>query len=115
MSDIPLKPVTHKIINRFPALYKLQAQQALRYEVREAIRTTADSFVLASLLALIEEFDFGTNSQATRIPRFVKKLQEIIDTNSDYYDEAVAIGLRNKLHGYGIEYKLNDEANKEGE
>lgn len=107
MNNIPLKPVTFKTINRFPAIYKIQAQQAIRYEVHEAISTTADTFVMAALLVLIEEFDFGTDKQATRIHRFIKKLQETIDTNSDYYDESVAIGLRNKLQAYGIEYKKN--------
>lgn len=109
MSDIPLKPVTHKTINRFPALYKLQAQQAIRYEVREAISTTVDTIVMGSILSLIEEFGFGTNKQATLIPRFLERLQSIVDTSSEYYDEAVAIGLRNRLHGYGIEYKQRNE------
>ena len=105
MNNIPLKPVTLKTVNRFPAIYKIQAQQAIRYEVHEAIRTTADSFVMAALLVLIEEFDFGTDKQATRIHRFIDKLQETIDTSSDHYDEAVAIGLRNKLSAYGVTYK----------
>ena len=105
MNNIPLKPVTFKTINRFPAIYKIQAQQAIRYEVHEAISTTADAFVMAALLVLIEEFYFGTNERATKIHRFVKKLQEVIDVSADFYDDAVAIGLRNKLHGLGIEYK----------
>ena len=51
--SIPIKEVTKKTINRFPMLYKLQAQKAIE----------------------------------------------------------VAIGLRNKLHGLGIEYKevIGDE------
>ena len=53
MNNIPLKPVTFKTINRFPAIYKIQAQQAIRYEVHEAISTTADAFVLAALLVLL--------------------------------------------------------------
>ena len=103
--SIPIKEVTKKTINRFPMLYKLQAQKAIEYEVSDAIRITAHSFVMASILALVEEFGFGTTVQSTRIPRFVERLQSIIDTNADYYDDAVAIGLRNKLHGLGIEYK----------
>ena len=107
--DIPIKQVTQKTINRFPMLYKLQAQKAIEYEVKDAIRITADSFVMASILALVEEFGFGTTEQSTRIPRFIERLQSIIDTNADHYDDAVAIGLRNKLHGLGIEYKLRGE------
>ena len=106
MKDIPLKPVTMKTINRFPALYKIQAQQAIRYEVNDAINITADSFIMASLLVLIEEFGWGTNKRATRIDRFLRKLQEVIDTNADYYEDAVAEGLRSKLHNHGVEYKM---------
>ena len=106
--NIPIKLVTLKTINRFPTIYKIQARQAIEYEVKDAIRITADSFVMASILALVEEFGFGTNEQSTRIYRFVAKLQEIIDTNAEYYDDAVAIGLRNKLHGLGIEYGSKD-------
>jgi len=104
--SIPIKPITAKTINRFPMLYKMQAQKAIEYEVSEAIRTTADSFVMAAILALVEEFDFGTKENSTRIPRFVMKLQDIIDINAERYDDAVAIGLRNKLHNLGIEYDI---------
>lgn len=103
--SIPIKSVTAKTINRFPMLYKIQAQKAIEYEVRDSIRITADSFVMASILALVEEFGFGTTEQSTRIPRFIERLQSIIDVNAEHYDDAVAIGLRNKLHGWGIEYK----------
>ena len=107
--SIPIKPVTMKTINRFPMLYRIQAQKAIEYEVSDAIRITADSFVAASILALVEEFGFGTTERSTRVQRFVKRLQSIIDVNADFYEDAVAIGLRNKLKGYGIEYKTNEE------
>lgn len=96
----------YKPIKRFPMVYKMQAQKAIDYAIDDAIRTTADSFVMASVLALVEEFDFGTKENSTRIPRFIAKLQEIIDTNADFYDDAVAEGLKNKLHNLGIEYDL---------
>lgn len=102
--SIPIKPITMKTINRFPMLYRLQAKKAIEYEVADSIRITADSFVAASILALVEEFGFGTTERSTRVQRFVKRLQSIIDVNADFYEDAVAIGLRNKLKGYGIEY-----------
>lgn len=108
MKEIPIKPITAKTINRFPALYKIQAQKAIQYEVSDAINITADSFIMATMIVLIEEFGFGTNSRSTRLNRFIRKLQEVIDTNSDHYDDAVAVGLKNKLHGYGVEYKTRD-------
>jgi hypothetical protein len=99
-----MKESTAKTINRFPVLYKMQAQKVIEYEVADAIRITADSFVMASILALVEEFGFGTTGNATRICRYIAKLQSIIDTNAEHYDDAVAEGLRNKLHNLGIEY-----------
>ena len=103
--SIPIKPITMKTINRFPMIYKMQAKRAIEHEVSDAIRITADSFVSASILALVEEFGFGTTERSTRVQRFVKRLQSIIDVNADFYEDAVAIGLRNKLKGYGIEYR----------
>lgn len=103
---IPVSKATLKTINRFPELYKRQALQVIDHEQHEAIRMTADSFVMASLLALVEEFGFGTTESSTRLNRFVAKLQEIIDTSAEYYDDAVVEGLHNKLHALGIDYNL---------
>lgn len=103
---IPVSKATLKTINRFPELYKRQALQVLDYEKHETIRMTADSFVMASLIALVEEFGFGTTETSTRLNRFVAKLQEIIDTSAEYYDDAVVEGLHNKLHALGIDYNL---------
>lgn len=99
----------YKPINRFPMVYRMQAQKAIDYAVRDTVRVTADAFIMASVLALIEEFDFGTKEQSTRIPRFIAKLQDVIDTNADFYDDAIAEGLKNKLHNYGIEYDLRGD------
>ena len=104
--SIPIKPMTAEAIKRFPELYKRIATKAIQHEVSGAIRSTADCFVMASVLALIEEFDFGTAANSTKIHRYLKKLQEVIDMNSEFYDEAVAEGLHNKLHSHGIEYTL---------
>ena len=102
---VKVSKATLATIKRFPELYKRQAMQVIDAEVRRAINITSDAFVMASMLVLIEEFGFGTKSYSTRLHRFVKALQDTIDTNSDYYDEAVAEGLRQKLHNYySVEY-----------
>jgi hypothetical protein len=103
---IPVSKATLKTVNRFPELYKRQALQVIDHEQSEAIRMTADSFVMAAMIALIEEFEFGTTPNSTRIGRFIAKLQEVIDTNAEYYDNAVVEGLHNKLHALGIDYNL---------
>ena len=103
---IPVSKATLKTINRFPELYKRQALQVIDHEQSEAIRMTADSFVMASMIALVEEFDFGTTQYSTKLNRFIAKLQEVIDTSAEYYDNAVVEGLHNKLHALGIDYNL---------
>ena len=103
---IPIKKASLKTINRFPQLYKIQALQVIDSEVHDAINTTADSFVMAAILALIEEFDFGTTERSTRIKRFTERLQSIIDTSAETFDDAVREGLRNKLHNLGVDYQL---------
>lgn len=104
--SIPIKPMTAEAIRRFPSLYKVIATKAIQHEVSEAIRITSDAFVMAALLALIEEFDFGTTGDQIRIHRFVSKLQEIIDVNAEFYDDAIVEGLYNKLTALGIDYSL---------
>lgn len=97
---IKYKKPTLDTLKRFPCLYRMQAQQLLDKEVRLAISSTADSFFMASLLVLIEEFEMEEDD----IRRFVAHFQTTIDTNCEYYEEAVAEGLRHKLKEYGYEY-----------
>lgn len=104
----PISKATLQTIKRFPELYKRQALQVIDREQTEAIRMTADSFVMASMIALVEEFGFGTTENSTRLNRFVSKLQEVIDTSAEYYDNAVVEGLHNKLHALGIDYNLRE-------
>lgn len=80
---------------------RIIANAVLKEEVHDKIAITADSFVCASLLVLIEEFGFGQ----TRIERFVKALQGQIDTSAEFYDDAIAQGLMNKLAAKGFEYE----------
>lgn len=100
---IPVSKATIKVVNRFPELYKRQALQAIDGEVTDAIRITADSFVMASAISIIE---LGLCDPDTEdIHKYIAKLQEVIDTGAEYYDDAVAEGLRNRLHNYGIDYR----------
>lgn len=103
---VKVSKATLATIKRFPELYKRQAMQVIDAEVRRAISITSDAFVMASMLVLVEEFGFGTKEGSTRLPRFVKALQDTIDVNAEYYDEAVAEGLRQKLHNYySVDYR----------
>lgn len=102
---IPISKATLKTINRFPELYKRQALQVLDSEIHDKIRITADSFVMASMLAVIEVFHCGTSSNSTKLKEYITALQSIINTNAMFYEDSVAIGLRNKLHDMGVDYK----------
>lgn len=96
----------YKRVKRFPELYKRQAQNAIDHAVKDTLNITADSFIMGALLVLIEEFGWGTDEKkATRIPRFMKALQEIIDINAEKFDDAVAEGLRIRLHNLGVDFK----------
>jgi hypothetical protein len=103
---VKVSKATMATIKRFPELYKRQAMQVIDTEVREAIRTTADCFVMASMLVCIEEFGFGTKEDSTRLNRFVKALQETIDTNADFFEDAVREGLHRRLSDRGVNYDL---------
>ena len=104
---VKVTKATLDTIKRFPYLHKKQAMQVIDSEVRRAISITSDAFVMASMIVLVEEFGFGTKEDSTRLPRFVKALQDTIDTGAQYYDDAVAEGLRNKLHNLGVDYGGN--------
>ena len=96
----------YRAVNRFPELYKRQAQNAINYAVKDTLDITSDSFVMGALIVLIEEFGWGTDKEkATRIPKFIKALQEIIDMHSLKFDDAVAEGLRIRLHNHGIDFR----------
>lgn len=101
---IKVSKATMATIKRFPELYKRQAMQVIDWEVRDAISITADAFVMGAMLVLIENFGFGTQEGSTRIYKFVDELQKIIDFSAERFDDAVAEGLRNRLHNLGINY-----------
>ena len=102
---IPVSKATLKTINRFPELYKRQALQVIDSELHDKISITADSFVMASMLAVIEVFKCGTSSNSTKLKEYVAALQDIIDTNAEFFEDSVAIGLRNRLYDLGVAYK----------
>lgn len=102
---IPVSKATVKVVNRFPELYKRQALQAIDMESSRSIRITADAFLMAAMVVLIEDFDFGTTSTSTKLARFVQSMQKKIDTSSEFYEIAVVEGLRNQLQAYGVEYR----------
>ena len=98
------KKASMDCVKRFPALYKMQALQVIDREVRDAISITADTFVMAALLVYIEKTGIEPTEDDAKVKEFVAALQDTVDLNAEYYDDAVAEGLRNQLHNIGVDY-----------
>jgi hypothetical protein len=96
---IPVSKATLATVKRFPELYKRQALQAIDAEVRDKTSIAIDTIIMAAQLVLVEQ------GREEEIPTFISSLQENVDTSADHYEDAVAEGLRNRLHNLGIEYK----------
>lgn len=90
-----------KMLKRMSEKDRVLANAVLNEEIHDKVSITADSFVCASMLVLVEQFDFGK----VRIERFLKALQEQIDNGADFYEDAVAEGLANKLKSKGFDYE----------
>lgn len=100
------KQITVKELRKFPEPYRTMAASMIRHQSREAVRITADSLIMGAMIVLIEEFGFGTTANATKLRIFHEKLQAVVDTSAEYYDDAVAEGLKNRLYRLGVEYAM---------
>ena len=90
------KKATMATIHRFPELYRRQAMQV----IRETTSTALDTIVMASILY------FAENGREEEIPGFIDHIQRTVDTSADFYEDAVAEGLRSRLQNeFEIEYK----------
>lgn len=104
---VKVSKATMATIKRFPELYRRQCLQVIRDENREYARVVADCFVMASMLVLIEEFEWSTDDENdTRLATFLKALQEQVDSSADFYEDAVREGLHHKLEWYGLNYDM---------
>ena len=92
------------IIKRLPYREQIQASKALCIQSGRDVATAVDVIMMASMLYHIEHDGYGTREGSVRLKRYVAGVQSIVDTNCDYYDDAVAEGLRNRLHNLGIDY-----------
>lgn len=104
MTPIKYEKATLAAINRFPMLQRMQALQVLDREIRRAVRITADTVQMANMIVQIDYEKYGTRKGSTRLERHVRRVSEIVDLAADFYDDAMAEGLRNQLHERGVEY-----------
>lgn len=104
MNEIKLSPWSAKMLKQLPDKQRVITKAILQSEIRDTVRVSVDTILMAAILAGVEEGFWGTWGNATRIPRFVARVNKIVDTTVDRYDDAVAEGLRAKLHSLGVEY-----------
>lgn len=90
---------TWDVIRRFPSKEKLLAFQVLGQEVKDKAGIAIDSVMMASVLYLIE------NGREAEVSAYMAYMQKTLDENADWYEDAVAEGLRQQLHNLGYEYR----------
>lgn len=67
-----------KAIKRFPTAYKIQVEKMLDEAIKDTTCIVSDTMIQAAMIALIEDFGFGTNKRSNRIQKFVNKKEEKI-------------------------------------
>lgn len=102
-------PAIMKAIRRFPPLYKKQAIVMLDMVRHDAVRRTFDGVICAAMLVLIQEFDFGTRANSTRLKKFVDAMQKYVDYNCTFYDEDFVEGMIAQLKAHNVDYVGEDK------
>lgn len=69
-----------------------------------------DIVIISAVLALVDEFGWGSGKRATRIPRFIAAVEKTLQEACDRYDHAFAMtALQKRLDNYGITYERKNE------
>ena len=107
MNNPKITDASLKQLRRFPYKERMIAEQIVKAEKRDATSITADSCTIAAIITMIEAFGYGTNvrREDSRIKKFMDSLQELIDLAAGRYGDAMAEGLRKRLHDLGIDYE----------
>ena len=95
---IKASKATMDVIKHFPSKEKVLALQVLGTEIKDKAGIAIDSVLIATCLYLVE------TDRSDEIEAYMKWMQDKLDHDADWYDEAIAEGLKNQLHEYGIEY-----------
>ena len=100
-----------KQLRRFPYKERMIAEQIIKKEVKDWIDIVADTCIMGALIELIEDFHFGTNvhREDSQIKKFMAGFQEITDYAAQRYGDAMAEGLRKRLHDLGVEFERKGE------
>lgn len=103
-------PLEYRVKDAKREAIEAAAEIRARKLFREYDSYTIDIVIIASVLALIEGEGWGTGKTATKIPRFIARVQKTIDDACTRYGHDCAMtALCSKLRGYGVEYERKSE------
>lgn len=111
MTNTKISDASIKQLRRFPSRERIIAEQIIRNEIIDKVRVTSDACTMAAIIVMIEKFEFGTNvrREDSRIRQFMDYYQEVMDYAAERYGDAMAEGLRKRLHDLGIDYESREE------
>ena len=111
MNNPKITDASLKQLRRFPYKERMIALQVVKAEKIDAVRVTADACTIGAIITMIEAFGFGTNvrREDSQIKKFMEYYQELMDYASEHYGDAVAEGLRKRLHDLGIDYESKED------
>lgn len=101
---------------RLPFEYNLKEQKKAAFEAASEAKArkmfkqydayTIDIVILASILALIEGEGWGTGKTATRIHRYIARVEKTIEDVCARYEHKFALtAMQMKVKEYGITYE----------
>ena len=111
MTNVKISDASLKQLRRFPYKERMIAEQIVRNEIIDKVRVASDACTMAAIIVMIEKFEFGTNvrREDSRIRQFMEYYQELMDYAAERYGDAMAEGLRKRLHDLGIDYESKEE------
>ena len=100
-----------KQLRRLPSRERILAEQIIKNEIIDKTRITADSCTMAAIITLIENDRYGKNVRRadSKIRAFMDYYQEVMDYAAERYGDAMAEGLRKRLHDLGIDYESKED------
>lgn len=95
-------------MQRASAVDKMNIKRLVSNLTTEYGKMMFDFAAMVAIITMVEDFGFGTGETATRIPRFVKAMQERLDDYSDRMEECAPQHAWNKLKEKGIDYQMSE-------
>ncbi len=69
-----------------------------------------DLVIYGAIVTLVEDFDWGSRKDSTRVRRFIDGVSERIGLAGERYgDDCVLTALRAKVRSYGFNFSFSDE------